>query len=46
MKQEGGNGYQIPHMGKERLEREGRLPILLSCEAELVAHTLVLIGQQ
>ena len=26
----GGNRYKIPHLNKERLEREGRLPTVLS----------------
>ena len=27
---DGGNDYEIPHMGKEQLERQGRLPIVLA----------------
>ena len=26
---DGGNDYKIPHMNKEKLEREGRLPVVL-----------------
>jgi hypothetical protein len=26
----GDNTYKIPHMGKERLEREGRLPLVIA----------------
>ena len=25
----GGSNYKIPHLGKEKLEREGRLPLVL-----------------
>ncbi|BAF28214.2 Os11g0457000 [Oryza sativa Japonica Group] len=35
MKANGGNGYEIPHMGKERLERLDILPNTLSCGFEL-----------
>ncbi|CAN6347256.1 unnamed protein product, partial [Urochloa humidicola] len=31
----GGNGYKIPHMNKERMERLGTLPISLSCDLSL-----------
>lgn len=34
-KADGGNGYKIPHMGKERLERLDILPNTLSCGFEL-----------
>lgn len=32
------NKFKIPHMGKGRLEREGRLPVQLPCEASLLAQ--------
>ena len=35
MKLGGGNGYKIPHMNKERLERFGMLPTRLSCDLQL-----------
>jgi hypothetical protein len=31
----GGNDYKIPHYGKERLEREGRLPMSLEVTQQL-----------
>ena len=37
MKKEGGNGYKIPHMNKQRRLDEGRLLIALSCDGDLVA---------
>ena len=45
MKKQGGNGYDIPHMGKDKRIKEGRLPICLPCKAELVADTLKLIEE-
>ena len=42
MKKQGGNGYDIPHMGKDKKIQEGRLPTCLNCKAELVADTLKL----
>lgn len=45
MKKQGGNGYDIPHMGKDKRLQEGRLPICLNCKAELVADTLKLIEE-
>ena len=27
---DGGNDYNVPHMGKDQLERQGRLPIVLA----------------
>jgi hypothetical protein len=34
MKVDGGNGYKIPHMNKDRLQRLGMLPTRLTCELE------------
>jgi hypothetical protein len=31
IKANGGNEYKLPHMNKERLEREGRLPVAVHC---------------
>lgn len=45
MKFQGEIGYEIPHMGKDKRLKEGRLPIALNCKAELVADTLKLIGE-
>jgi hypothetical protein len=36
MKVGGGNNYDIPHIRKEMLERQGHLPIQLRCDAALV----------
>ena len=36
IKSDGGNQYKIPHMGKEQLEREGRLPEALEVCAEAI----------
>ncbi|XP_044325344.1 uncharacterized protein [Triticum aestivum] len=44
MREKGGIGYKIPHMQKERQQQEGRLPIALSLNVELVEHTLALIA--
>ena len=45
MKKQGGNGYDIPHMGKDKRLQEGRLPTCLNCKVELVADTLKLIEE-
>ena len=34
---EGGNNYKIPHMGKERLARQGQLPVSIGVSHELQA---------
>lgn len=36
MKIEGSNKYKIPHVKKDALEREGRLPTQVSCDYNLV----------
>lgn len=41
MKIGGGNGYNIPHIKKEMLERQGRLPLQLKCDASLVQQVMV-----
>jgi hypothetical protein len=46
MKKGGGIGYKIPHMNKERLLAEGRMPTALSITDELLAQTLALIGEE
>jgi hypothetical protein len=43
MKEGGGIGYSIPHMGKEHLQAEGRLPLALCITADLLAKTKALI---
>lgn len=35
MKCDGGNGYKMPHMNKDRLERIGALPTRLPCDLSL-----------
>lgn len=37
---EGSNGYKIPHMGKERLERAGELPETITCDPEAVQQAM------
>lgn len=41
----GGNNYKMPHMGKERLEREGNLPETLPCDIGLVAAAHLSLSQ-
>jgi len=41
----GGNGYKLPLMNKQRLEREGMLPHRLSCENGLYATALAHLAQ-
>ncbi|XP_026458589.1 uncharacterized protein LOC113359119 [Papaver somniferum] len=36
MKQLGGNNYKVSHMAKDRLARNGNLPIQLECDAALI----------
>jgi hypothetical protein len=43
MKIGGGNNYDIPHIRKEILERQGRLPIQLSRDAALVNQAMAQI---
>lgn len=33
----GGNDYKIKHMSKEKLRREGRLPVSIRCSDEALA---------
>jgi hypothetical protein len=40
MKVKGCNKIKIPHMQKEKLEREDRLPLQISCEASLLAEAI------
>ena len=41
MKLGGGNGYKIPHMNKERLERLGMLPTMPSCDLQLYQSVML-----
>ncbi|KAL4564074.1 hypothetical protein LXL04_028124 [Taraxacum kok-saghyz] len=36
LKVQGGNNYRIPHIGKNRLERQGNLPLQIECEQSLI----------
>jgi len=40
MKVKGCNKFKIPHMQKEKLEREDRLSLQISCEASLLAEAI------
>jgi len=40
MKIKGCNKIKIPHMNKQILEREDRLPLQVPCEASLLAEAL------
>jgi len=40
MKVRGCNKFKIPHMKKGTLEKEGRLPLQISCEASLLADAI------
>jgi hypothetical protein len=44
MKEGGGNKNKIPHMGKDKLQREGMLPNTLNVDGELYRKTLELIA--
>lgn len=41
MKVAGSNKYKIPHMKKGTLERQGRLPLQIICEASLVVDAMI-----
>ena len=45
MKDKGGNNYKVPHMNKERLEREGDLPLQVRCDVDIVNQALALLQQ-
>jgi hypothetical protein len=45
MKIGGGNGYDIPHIRKGVLERQGRLPLQLKCDASLVHDVMAQINE-
>jgi len=36
----GCNNFKISHMQKEKLEKEDRLPLQISCEASLLAEAI------
>ena len=43
---DGGNNYKLPHMGKERLARQGQLPVSIAVSDELQEKIEQLQGQQ
>ncbi|XP_015163525.1 uncharacterized protein [Solanum tuberosum] len=45
MKDSGGNNYKVPHMNKERLERENNLPLQVRCDVDVVNQALTLLQQ-
>ena len=40
MKVKGCNKFKIPHMQKEKLEKEDRLSLQISCESSLLAEAI------
>lgn len=45
LKVRGGNNYNIPHIRKEMLERQGWLPIQLNCDTTLVNEAIAHIEE-
>ena len=45
IKDQGGNTYKPPHMGKDKLIREGKLPNILEVDSTLYEDTLKLIAE-
>lgn len=45
MRLNGGNGYDIPHIRKGMLERQGCLPLQLKCDSELVQAAMAQINE-
>ncbi|KAH0645564.1 hypothetical protein KY284_033448 [Solanum tuberosum] len=45
MKDNGGNNYKVPHLNKNRLEREDNLPLQLCCDIGIVNHVSTLLQQ-
>jgi hypothetical protein len=44
MKDEGGNVYKITHMGKDKLKKEGELPLVLKCDASIYRKSMEIIA--
>jgi hypothetical protein len=44
MKVAGSNKYQIPHINKERLERQIQLPLQIDCEASIVTVAMTILA--
>ncbi|XP_062208383.1 uncharacterized protein LOC133909852 [Phragmites australis] len=45
MKDGGGNGYDIPHIKKGMLERQGQLPLQIRCDVSLVQEAMAQINE-
>lgn len=45
MKNNRGNNYKVPHLNKNRLEKEGNLPLQLFCDIDLVNQGSSLLQQ-
>lgn len=46
MKENGGINYKLPHMGKEKLERAGELPLVIDVDNQLVENVKAFISTQ
>ena len=44
MRTGGNNGYDLPHIRKSMLERQGSLPLQLKCDATLVNEVMAQIS--
>lgn len=44
MKIAGSNKYKIHHINKQRLERQGRLPLQINCEAHIVTKAMAFLA--
>ena len=45
MKVKGCNKFKIPHMHKNKLEREDRLPLQIGCELSLLAEAIATVPE-
>lgn len=45
MNNEGGNGYKIPNLNKQRLKRKGLLPPRISSDHAVYENALQILGQ-
>ncbi|KAH0750718.1 hypothetical protein KY290_029950, partial [Solanum tuberosum] len=43
MKDSDDHNYKVPHMNKERLERENDLPLQVRCDVDAINHALTLL---
>ena len=44
MRVKGSNQYKIPHINKLKLDREGCLPVQITCDYDLVERTMNIMG--